>query len=79
MIDPARPIPLPGVLAPPLNLNRDELYKDVNGNNRTDFADVVLNFNQMNWIPANEPLEAFDYNRDGRIDFADVVWLFTTL
>ena len=51
----------------------------MNGNNRSDFADVVLFFNQMIWIAENEPLEAFDYNGNGRIDFADVVWLFNHL
>ena len=45
----------------------------------TDFADVVLYFNQMTWIAANEPVSAFDYNGNGRIDFADVVWLFNNL
>ncbi len=41
--------------------------------------DVVLYFNQMAWIAANEPIAAFDYNGNGRIDFADVVWLFNHL
>ena len=54
-------------------------YDDVNGNGRKDFADVVLYFNQMTWIAANEPVAAFDYNGNGRIDFADVVWLFNHL
>ena len=48
----------------------------MNGNGRKDFADVVLYFNQMTWIAANEPVAAFDCNGNGRIDFADVVWLF---
>ena len=52
---------------------------DVNGNERRDFADVVLFFDQMAWIAANEPLSAFDYNGNGRIDFADAVWLFNHL
>jgi hypothetical protein len=46
---------------------------------RIGFADVVLYFNQMSWITANEPLSAFDYNGNSRIDFADVVWLFNHL
>ena len=33
----------------------------------------------MDWIAANEPVTAFDYNGNGRIDFADVVWLFDHL
>lgn len=63
----------------PMDTNGDSKFEDVNGNNRKDFADVVLFFNQMAWIAANEPLPAFDYNGNGRIDFADVVWLFNTL
>jgi len=74
---PVRPIS-PSVLAP-RDLNNDGRYDDVNGNGRKDFADVVLYFNQMTWIAANEPLSAFDYNGNGRIDFADVTWLFNNL
>ncbi len=75
----------PGVVAVPpstllpTDMDDDGLCEDVNGNGRADFADVVLFFNQMTWIAANEPLEAFDYNANGRIDFADVVWLFNNL
>jgi len=54
-------------------------FDDVNGNNRKDFADVVLYFNQMAWIAVNEPVGLFDYNGNRRIDFADVVWLFNHL
>ena len=63
----------------PTDTDGDGRYEDVNGNGRKDFADVVLYFDQMGWIAANEPVAAFDYNGNGRIDFADVVWLFTTL
>ena len=42
-------------------------------------ADVVLIFNQMSWIAANEPVAGFDYNGNGRVDFAAVVWLFNSL
>jgi hypothetical protein len=63
----------------PLDMDSDSLYEDANGNGRRDFADVVLFFNQMTWIAANEPLSAFDYTKNGRIDFADVVWLFSHL
>jgi PKD repeat protein len=33
-------------------------------------------FNQMQWISANEPVSAFDFNGNGRIDFNDIVQLF---
>ena len=70
---------VPGGMGVPTDTNTDRLYDDVNGNGRRDFADVVLFFNQMTWIAANEPVSAFDYNMNGRIDFADVVWLFNHL
>ena len=76
----ARPIvPVPPSTALPTDMDADGLYEDVNGNDRREFADVVLYFNSMTWIAANEPLGAFDYNGNGRIDFADVVWLFNNL
>ena len=70
---------VPGGAGLPTNTGADRLYDDVNGNNRKDFADVVLFFNQMTWIAGNEPVALFDYNGNGRIDFADVVWLFNNL
>ncbi len=51
----------------------------MNDNGRKDCADVVLCFNQMSWVAANEPLAAFDYNGNGRVDFADTIWLFNNL
>ena len=63
----------------PLDTDGDGLYDDANGNGRTDFADVVLYFNQMAWISVHEPVAAFDYTGNGRVDFADVVWLFNRL
>ncbi len=80
MIEPSRPLlTIPGGTGLPKDLGGDGLYEDTNGNGRRDFADVVLYFNQMTWISANEPVESFDYNGNGRIDFADVVWLFNHL
>ncbi|MEN6342241.1 MAG: PKD domain-containing protein [Methanospirillum sp.] len=82
-IDPAgaRPVVLavPPGTALPTDTNGDGIYDDVNGNGRKDFADVVLYFNQMSWIAANEPVGCFDCNANGRVDFADVVWLFNHL
>lgn len=63
----------------PLDLDSDGFFEDLNGNGRADFADVVLYFNQMTWIAANEPISAFDYTGNGRIDFADIVALFNNL
>jgi len=72
-------IQVPGGAGLPTDTNADDKYDDVNGNGRKDCADVVLCFNQMSWVAANEPLAAFDYNGNGRVDFADTVWLFNNL
>lgn len=60
----------------PTDPDRDGIFEGLNGNNHCDFADVVLYFNQMEWIAENEPVSAFDLNGDGRIDFADIVMSF---
>ena len=70
------PSPLPGFTNPPTDPDGDGLYEDLNANNRKDFNDVVLMFNQMQWIAVNEPVSAFDFNGNGRIDFNDIVKLF---
>jgi PKD repeat protein len=69
-------VPLPGFSNLPTDPDGDCLFEDLNGNTRLDFADVVLMFNQMEWIAANEPVSAFDFNGNGRIDFNDIVKLF---
>ncbi len=76
---PATLLPVPGGSGRPGDLDGDGIVEDVNGNGRADFADVVLLFNRMDWIAANEPIAAFDRNGNGRIDFADVVRLFGAL
>jgi PKD repeat protein len=73
------PQPVPPGSAAPGDSDSDGVCEDLNGNGRPDFADVVLYFNQMSWIAANEPISAFDCNENDRIDFADVVWLFNHL
>ena len=75
----APPTVLPGLINPPTDPDGDGIYEDLNGNGRLDFADVVLYFNQMTWIAANEPVSAFDLNGNGRIDFADIVALFNEI
>lgn len=72
-------VPVPSGSGVPRDLNGDEKYEDVNGDGRADFADVMLYYDQMIWIAANEPLSAFDYNANGRIDIADVVSLLNHL
>ena len=56
-------VPVPSAPALPTDTNGDGLHDDVNGNGRKDFADVVLYFNQMSWIAANEPVPVFRLQR----------------
>ena len=72
-------VPLPFYANSPTDPDSDCIYEDLNGNGRLDFADVVLYFNQMTWISANEPIFLFDLNGNGRIDFADIVALFNEI
>jgi PKD repeat protein len=73
---PVLPVALPGISNPPTDPDHDGIYEDVNANNRKDFGDVVVFFNQMDWISAHEPIILFDFNGNGRIDFGDVIQLF---
>jgi parallel beta-helix repeat protein len=66
--------PINGVM--PTDPDGDGLYDDLNGNGRLDFNDVVIFFNSMEWIAANEPVQYFDFNGNGRIDFDDIVEMF---
>ncbi len=72
-------LPLSGQQHAPLDPDGDGRYEDLNGNSQVDFSDVVLFFNQMDWIVDNEPVDAFDFNGNGKIDFGDIVSLFIRL
>jgi len=71
--------PVPPSGNAPRDLAGDGLSEDINGNGVRDFNDVVLFFNQMDWIAANEPVGTFDFNKNGQIDFNDIVRLFNGL
>jgi hypothetical protein len=73
------PVIVPGGTGIPTSTKQDGRFDDVNGNGVLDFNDVVLLFNQMDWIRENEPVVGFDFNGDGQITFADVVWLYGML
>lgn len=72
--------PLTAGLRPPTDPDHDGLYEDLNGNGETDFGDVLLLFNNMDTISAEEnAVPAYDFNRNGRINFRDVVMLFARM
>jgi len=76
---PQEVLPVPSGQISPSDPDHDGIYEDLNGNGGLDFNDVVLFFNQMEWIAENEPLGAFDFNQNGLIDFNDIVRLFNML
>jgi parallel beta-helix repeat protein len=74
------PLPaLPGGVGSPRDLDSDGRYEDVNGNGRTDFADVTLLFNTLSTVGSTYPTTAFDFNANGRIDYSDVTVLYGRL
>lgn len=62
--------------APPHDLDGDGEYEDVNGNNETDLADVVVYFAHVDEEPIENNTEAYDYTNNGDTDVADAVELF---
>ena len=74
-----RVVQFPGCTNPPTDPDDDGLYEDINGNGRKDFDDVVVFYENLEWVPDNEPVECFDFNGNGRIDFDDIVELYEEL
>ena len=70
---------VPGGMGIPTSTRQNGRCDDVNGNGALDFNDVVLYFNQMDWIASNEPVATFDFNGNSQIEFNDIVMLFTTI
>jgi PKD repeat protein len=70
--------PFPGYTDPPLDPDGDGLYEDVNGNGRLDFDDVVVFYQNIQWIRDNSGVgtDPYDFNGNGRIDYDDIVLLY---
>jgi len=70
--------PFPGQTNEPTDPDDDNLYEDINGNDRLDYDDVVIYYENMQWIrdQADVGIEPYDYNQNGRIDYDDVVLLY---
>jgi PKD repeat protein len=73
------PIIIQGQTNVPTDPDGDGIDEDMNGNGIKDFNDLVIFFNKMEWIQANEPVSLFDFNHNGIIDFNDIVRLFQEL
>ena len=70
------PNPVGGTFPAPTDLDGDGLYEDLDGNGFVGFNDVVIYYQNMDFIERNQPLAAFDYDGSGFIGFNDVVWLY---
>ncbi len=63
----------------PTDPDDDRFYEDLNGNGNIDFADLILLYNNMDWIALNEPYRLFDYDCSSEIDMDDVILLFNEI
>ncbi len=70
--------PFPGQTNEPSDPDGDSRYEDINGNGRLDYDDVVIYYENMQWIrdQLDVGIEPYDYNGNGRIDYDDVVLLY---
>ena len=64
---------------PAKDLDNDGTAEDVNGNDRLDFADIVLLFEHLNSPQVVDNPTDFDYNGDGKANMADILVLFEML
>ena len=69
-------IAFPGYKNLPTDPDGDGLFEDTTGNGYLDFEDDLIYFQNLQWIPENEPVPLFDYSGNGEIDFKDVQLLF---
>ncbi|WP_455448775.1 alkaline phosphatase PhoX [Natrinema thermotolerans] len=61
--------------AVPTDPDGDGRYEDVNGNERLDYDDIVLLFEEIEDDSGSLTVDAYDFNDNGRIDYDDVVEL----
>lgn len=69
----------PGIPRTPQDLNGDGLYTDINGNNRLDYNDLTVFFQNLAWAKTAQPIACFDFNGNGWLDYNDVIILFSTI
>ncbi|MFA5137356.1 MAG: EF-hand domain-containing protein, partial [Patescibacteria group bacterium] len=71
--------PFPGLTLIPRDLTGNGLYTDINGNNRLDYNDLTVFFQNLAWAKTAQPTSCFDFNGNGWLDYNDVITLFTTI
>jgi PKD repeat protein len=71
--------PFPGLTLIPRDLAGTGLYTDINGNNRLDYNDLTIFFQNLAWAKTAQPIACFDFNGNGWLDYNDVITLFSTI
>jgi PKD repeat protein len=71
--------PFPGLTALPRDLAGTGLYTDINGNNRLDYNDLTVFFQNLAWAKTAQPTSCFDFNGNNRLDYNDVITLFSII
>jgi len=74
-----RLLPFPGEnMSIPIDPDGDQLYWDVTGDGQLRFLDVIVYFQNMQWIRDNQYIPFFDYtgSEPSYIGFGDVISLF---
>jgi len=71
--------PYPGLALIPRDLAGNGLYTDINGNNRLDYNDLTVFFQNLAWAKTAQPIACFDFNGNGWLDYNDVITLFSTI
>lgn len=68
-----------GGSSPPLDLDCDGRYEDVDGNGEFTYNDLVTLFENFGGSMVRDTVTAFDFNGNGMSDFDDLVVLFESL
>jgi len=71
--------PFPGLTLIPRDLTGNGLYTDINGNNRLDYNDLTVFFQNLAWAKTAQPTSCFDFNGNNRLDYNDVITLFSII
>ena len=71
--------PFPGLTLIPRDLTGTGLYTDINGNNRLDYNDLTVFFQNLAWAKTAQPIACFDFNGNNRLDYNDVITLFSII
>jgi PKD repeat protein len=73
------PPPLPNQPAPPMDLNEDGLYEDLNGDGEFTLEDIILFSKYIESVAVQDYSSVYDYNEDGSVDLLDAYALGSRL